>query len=120
MRQAAAGIGSSNRPIPAPGPRSATPSSACRPGWRDLYRFCRVGVGMLANVYRDFATLPEAHQQALRDRDIRHSMSRPPRSAAPATSNAGHARSSATPPHSGPGGPYAPASAYRTKKQSRS
>ena len=42
-------------------------------GLTDLYRFYRAGAGMLANVYRDFTTLPEAHQRFLRDRDSRFS-----------------------------------------------
>jgi hypothetical protein len=61
---------SSSRPIPAPGPRSVTRPPAC--GLPDLYRFYRAGADMLASVYRDFATLPEAHQQVLRDQDNRH------------------------------------------------
>jgi len=32
-------------------------------------RFYRVGADMLTCIYRDFTTLPEAHQQRLRDRD---------------------------------------------------
>jgi AcrR family transcriptional regulator len=48
------------------------PAARLRAGLADLYRFYRAGADMLANVYRDFATLPEAHQQVLRDQDNRH------------------------------------------------
>jgi AcrR family transcriptional regulator len=42
------------------------PAARLRAGLADLYRFYRAGAGMLANVYRDFTTLPEAHQRLLR------------------------------------------------------
>lgn len=45
------------------------PAGRLRAGLADLYRFYRAGAGMLANVYRDFATLPEAQQRFLRDQD---------------------------------------------------
>ena len=45
------------------------PADRLLAGLADLYRFYRAGAGMLANVYRDFTTLPEAHQRFLRDRD---------------------------------------------------
>lgn len=48
------------------------PAARLQAGLADLYRFYRAGAGMLANVYRDFTALPEAHQQLLRDRDNRH------------------------------------------------
>ena len=48
------------------------PATRLRAGLADLYRFCRAGAGMLALVYRDFAALPETHQQRLQDRDNRH------------------------------------------------
>jgi hypothetical protein len=35
----------------------------------DLYRFFRAGADMLTHIYRDFAALPEEHQQGLRNRD---------------------------------------------------
>jgi AcrR family transcriptional regulator len=47
------------------------PSGRLQAGLADLYRFYRAGAGMLANVYRDFATLPEAQQRVLRDQDSR-------------------------------------------------
>lgn len=47
------------------------PAGRLRAGLADLYRFYRVDAGTLANVYRDFATLPEAQQQFLRDQDSR-------------------------------------------------
>jgi hypothetical protein len=36
-----------------------------RAGLTDLYRFYRVGVSTLANVYPDFATLPQAHRPTI-------------------------------------------------------
>lgn len=47
------------------------PADRLRAGLADLYRFYRAGAGMLANVYRDFAALPEPQQQFLRDQDSR-------------------------------------------------
>lgn len=49
--------------------RTGDPAGRLRAGLADLYRFYRAGAGMLANVYRDFATLPEAQQQLLRHQD---------------------------------------------------
>jgi AcrR family transcriptional regulator len=43
------------------------PAGRLRAGLADLYRFYRAGAGMLTSVYRDFTTLPEAHQQLLRE-----------------------------------------------------
>lgn len=43
------------------------PAGRLRAGLADLYRFYRVGAGMLAHIYRDFAELPGAHQRRLRD-----------------------------------------------------
>lgn len=60
------------RPDPAAWAQIADPADRLRAGLADLYRFYRAGAGMLANVYRDFAVLPEAQRQALRDRDARH------------------------------------------------
>ena len=48
------------------------PADRLRAGLTDLYRFYRAGAGMLSHVYRDFATLPQALQQALRDQDDLH------------------------------------------------
>jgi AcrR family transcriptional regulator len=45
------------------------PAARLRAGLADLYRFFRAGAGMLTGIYRDFAALPEGHQQALRDQD---------------------------------------------------
>jgi AcrR family transcriptional regulator len=45
------------------------PAARLRVGLADLYRFYRAGADMLTGIYRDFAALPEAHQQRLRDRD---------------------------------------------------
>ena len=56
---------SSSRPIPAPGPRSVTRPPAFGPAWR-TYTGSTGQRRLLANVCRDFATLPEAHQQVLR------------------------------------------------------
>jgi AcrR family transcriptional regulator len=42
------------------------PAARLRAGLADLYRFYRAGAGMLGSVYRDFTTLPEAHQRRLR------------------------------------------------------
>jgi AcrR family transcriptional regulator len=51
--------------------RTGDPAGRLRAGLADLYRFYRAGAGTLANVYRDFAALPEAQQQFLRDQDSR-------------------------------------------------
>ena len=61
----------SQQQLPDPGAWSGIgdPLERLRAGLTDLYRFYRAGADMLANVYRDFATLPEAYQQLLRDRD---------------------------------------------------
>jgi AcrR family transcriptional regulator len=59
-------------PDPGAWSRIADPAERLRAGLADLYRFYRAGAGMLANVYRDFAVLPEALQQALRDQDNHH------------------------------------------------
>jgi AcrR family transcriptional regulator len=59
-------------PDPAAWSRIADPADRLRAGLADLYRFYRAGADMLANVYRDFAVLPEAFQQALRDQDNHH------------------------------------------------
>lgn len=48
------------------------PADRLRAGLADLYRFYRGGADMLANVYRDFAVLPGAFQQALRDQGNHH------------------------------------------------
>jgi AcrR family transcriptional regulator len=45
------------------------PAARLRAGLADLYRFYRAGADMLAHIYRDFAALPEAHQQRLREQD---------------------------------------------------
>ena len=47
----------------------ADPAARLRAGLTDLCRSYRAGAGMLTHIYRDFAALPEAHQQALRDGD---------------------------------------------------
>jgi AcrR family transcriptional regulator len=64
----------SRQQAPDPGAWSeiADPAGRLRAGLADLYRFYRAGAGMLTNVYRDFATLPEALQQALRDQGNVH------------------------------------------------
>jgi AcrR family transcriptional regulator len=61
----------SEQQLPDPGAwaQIGDPAGRLRAGLADLYRFYRAGAGMLANVYRDFTTLPEAHQQFLRDQD---------------------------------------------------
>ena len=61
----------SQQQLPDPGAWSGIgdPLERLRAGLTDLYRFYRAGADMLANIYRDFATLPEAYQQLLRDRD---------------------------------------------------
>lgn len=46
------------------------PGRRLRTGLADLYRFYRGGSAMLANTYRDFAALPEAHQRLLHDRRV--------------------------------------------------
>lgn len=61
----------SQQQLPDPGAwtQIGDPAGRLVAGLADLYRFYRAGAGMLANVYRDFTTLPEAHQRFLRDRD---------------------------------------------------
>lgn len=59
-------------PDPGAWSRIADPADRLRAGLVDLYRFYRAGAGMLANVYRDFAVLPEAFQQGLRDQGNHH------------------------------------------------
>ena len=61
----------SRQQLPDPGAWSQIddPTARLRAGLADLYRFYRAGAGMLTCIYRDFTTLPEAHQQRLRDRD---------------------------------------------------
>jgi AcrR family transcriptional regulator len=61
----------SRQQLPDPGGWSqiGDPAARLRAGLADLYRFYRAGADMLAHIYRDFAALPEAHQQALRDQD---------------------------------------------------
>jgi AcrR family transcriptional regulator len=60
----------SRQQLPDPGAWSGIddPAGRLRAGLADLYRFFRAGAGMLTCIYRDLATLPEAYQQALRDR----------------------------------------------------
>jgi AcrR family transcriptional regulator len=60
------------RPDPAAWSRITDPAERLRAGLADLYRFYRAGAGMLANVYRDVAVLPEPFQEALRDQDSHH------------------------------------------------
>jgi hypothetical protein len=107
-------------PDPAAWSRIGDPIQRLQAGRADLYRFYRVGAGMLANVYRDFGALPETHQQAPRDWDIGYRDVL----VAPFGGTGDQQRRTraviGTPPRPGPGGPYAPASASRTKKQSRS
>lgn len=57
--------------LPDPGAwaRITDPAQRLSAGLADLYRFYRAGAGMLANVYRDFAVLPEAQQRMLREQD---------------------------------------------------
>ncbi len=45
------------------------PAARLRTGLADLYRFFLAAAGMLTCIYRDYAALPEEHQQALRDQD---------------------------------------------------
>ena len=61
----------SRQQLPDPGAWSqiGDPAARLRAGLADLYRFYRAGADMLTCIYRDFAILPEAHQQRLRDRD---------------------------------------------------
>ncbi len=59
-------------PDPGAWSQIADPAGRLRAGLADLYRFYRAGAGMLANVYRDFAALPEVHQKLLRERDNHH------------------------------------------------
>ena len=54
-------------PDPAAWAQIGDPVARLRAGLADLYRFYRAGAGMLANLYRDFDALPEAHRQVLRD-----------------------------------------------------
>lgn len=49
--------------------RITDPAQRLSAGLADLYRFYRAGAGMLANVYRDFAVLPEAQQRMLREQN---------------------------------------------------
>lgn len=95
------------------------PAGRLRAGLADLYRFYRVDAGTLANVYRDFATLPEAQQQFLRDQDSRfRRVLAQPFPATPASAD-GCEHSSATRPRSGPGTPCASARASPTTRRSR-
>jgi len=48
------------------------PAGRLRAGLADLYRFYRAGAEMLARLYRDFAALPEQHQQRLQDQADRY------------------------------------------------
>jgi AcrR family transcriptional regulator len=61
----------SRQQLPDPGAWSGIddPAARLRAGLADLYRFYRAGAGMLTGIYRDFAALPEGHQQALRDQE---------------------------------------------------
>jgi hypothetical protein len=61
----------SRQQLPDPGAWSHIddPAARLRAGLADLYRFFRAGADMLTHIHRDFATLPEAHQQALRAGD---------------------------------------------------
>ena len=61
----------SRQQLPDPGTWSqiGDPAARLRAGLADLYRFYRAGAGMLTHIYRDFAALPEAYQQRLRDQD---------------------------------------------------
>ena len=61
----------SRQRLPAPDAwaRIRDPAARLRAGLADLYRFYRQGADMLALIYRDFAALPEPHQQRLRERD---------------------------------------------------
>jgi AcrR family transcriptional regulator len=54
-------------PDPAAWARSSDPAERLRAGLADLYRFYRAGSGMLANIYRDVAVLPEGQQRMLRE-----------------------------------------------------
>ncbi len=61
----------SRQQLPDPGAWSqiGDPAARLRAGLADLYRFYRAGAGMLTHIHRDFAALPEAHQQRMRDGD---------------------------------------------------
>jgi AcrR family transcriptional regulator len=59
-------------PDPAAWEQISHPAERLRAGLADLYRFFHAGAGMLANIYRDFAALPQEHQQLLLDQDQRH------------------------------------------------
>ena len=61
----------SRQQLPDPGAWSGIgdPAARLRSGLADLYRFYRAGADMLTHIYRDFAALPEEHQQGLRNRD---------------------------------------------------
>jgi AcrR family transcriptional regulator len=61
----------SRQQLPDPGTWSqiGDPAARLRAGLADLYRFYRAGAGMLTHIYRDFAALPGAYQQRLRDQD---------------------------------------------------
>ncbi len=54
-------LGEQQPPDPGAWSQIGDPAARLRAGLADLYRFYRAGAGMLANLYRDFATLPEAH-----------------------------------------------------------
>ncbi|HEV2260066.1 MAG TPA: TetR family transcriptional regulator [Streptosporangiaceae bacterium] len=59
-------------PDPGAWSRVEDPAGRLRAGLADLYRFYRAGAAMLAHVYRDFAALPEQHQQFLLDQANHH------------------------------------------------
>jgi AcrR family transcriptional regulator len=59
-------------PDPGAWGRIGDPAGRLRAGLADLYRFYRAGAGMLAQVYRDFAALPEEHQRRLQDQAHHH------------------------------------------------
>ena len=64
----------SRQQLPDPGAWSqiGDPVGRLRDGLADLYRFYRVGASMLTHVYRDFSSMPEAQQQALRHQDAHY------------------------------------------------
>jgi len=61
----------SQQQLPDPGAWSQISDAAARlqEGLSDLYRFYRAGADMLTNIRRDLTTLPDAHQQRLREQD---------------------------------------------------
>jgi AcrR family transcriptional regulator len=61
----------SRQQLPDPGAWAQIEDAAdrLRAGLADLYRFYRAGAGMLTNIYRDVAAIPDAHQQRLCERD---------------------------------------------------